>query len=859
MNHWQIALYVPIVSLLLLFGELPSSLSNLLLDSYHSLLALSHFVYNSPNHWFLAVFSYRYYRFIGHLLAKTFLYSPTPIPARPRVTAEDVHVIIPTIDPGNAEFDKCIKSILVHRPRWLTVVVGGKELHNEAKQVLAALDPLRYGTEAEVVTVDIQNKRVQISTVLDQIAKNKKVTKDMVIVCVDDHAWWEGENFLEHLLAPFEDPKIGLVGTRKEVARDRGLTLLDSFINLVGCLYLERHNFEITGQNALDGGVLVVSARTCAIRASIICNEDFVTKYTNEKFFFDKYGPLNSDDDNFVTRYILQHGLKIKFQNDADNATCTDIGVNGFWKIHGQLTRWARSQWRSNPASLFTEGLCWQHGLWWTSHAAYGAWFINAPIWMDIFMWRAFSNCTFEWLRREHLLCIMILTKIIKLYGHFSRHPRDVFWLPFYFVFTYLHVIYKLYSLFTFWDCTWSGRKLTSDANPDDAQGSEDGTSSDDDNDNDDGHNRMSSKGGGPPIRDIVDPRVVDEARMQARCAFNFEPETMIPLTPGPILSPTFYQRSSCIGRRTNYVSPFVESISSSQVPLAERPLELDDAETLLFDLSPTRSNSSISPDQTIPPPVQRFPQRRSQNSRSPIEILSTGERDPPSRRADSAEAPLPKRKSTLRQPSESIYPLYDNKPEARHLYDCDYPVFVARKSHNNHESGRISSARDLKKHFPIDHLANIRPNGGQNHPSYPIDPMSPIGVDHVGLNDWNVHWEVPSTQVMHPDGSISERYTSSGRRKKRSNYSINMPLKPGTVPIHLKPDHELLSPKPEDSSNKKPEDQYKRRFVRGCDCRRIHGSGAWLGPPTMDARCGQCRTPRDSETRSRTYRTTFL
>ena len=84
---------------------------------------------------------------------------------------------------------------------------------------------------------------------------------------------------------------------QKKVTRDKGKTILDSLPNFLACIYLERHNFEVTAQNAIDGGVFVVSGRTNAVRASIVMDRSFREGFTNEKLYFGTVGPVLADDD----------------------------------------------------------------------------------------------------------------------------------------------------------------------------------------------------------------------------------------------------------------------------------------------------------------------------------------------------------------------------------------------------------------------------------------------------------------------------------------------------------------------------------------------------------------------------------
>ncbi|KAL9130488.1 MAG: hypothetical protein Q9175_007012, partial [Cornicularia normoerica] len=113
------------------------------------------------------------------------------------------------------------------------------------------------------------------------------------ILC-DDHVFWQ-RTFLPSILAPFEDPTVGYVGTNKRVHRTIFIPNFRNFLsclylerhnfeisatnfrNFLGSLYLERHNFEIAATNTVDEGVLVDSGRTSAHRTLILKNQSSVT------------------------------------------------------------------------------------------------------------------------------------------------------------------------------------------------------------------------------------------------------------------------------------------------------------------------------------------------------------------------------------------------------------------------------------------------------------------------------------------------------------------------------------------------------------------------------------------------------
>jgi hypothetical protein len=94
----------------------------------------------------------------------------------------------------------------------------------------------------------------------------------------------------------------------------------------MGAVYLERHNFETQATNALDGGTFVISSRASMIRTEIVQDATFLPEFLNERFFFGLFGPLNPDDDNFIIRWALRMGYRIKIQHTEAATFETTLG-----------------------------------------------------------------------------------------------------------------------------------------------------------------------------------------------------------------------------------------------------------------------------------------------------------------------------------------------------------------------------------------------------------------------------------------------------------------------------------------------------------------------------------------------------
>lgn len=317
-----------------------------------SLVELGTAAYKHPLFWFAALFVFRYLRLVVHIIS-FWLYRPAPIPAHPTVTPRDVTVILPTVDPGNQDFKECIKSCFKNKPYEILIVTVGRDKQRLCEDVVSQY--ATHGTKFRVIRAKIANKRHQVSVAIPYVTTE-------ITLLLDDHVFWPSPRFFPTVLAPFEDPGVGAVGMNKRVRRtDQGFNIR-SFWNMIGAIYLERHNFEIRATNAIDGGVFVISGRTSLHRTMILQDPEFLEGFTNEKFFFGLFGPLNPDDDNKITRFEVLKGWKIKIQYGPDAVIETTLGT--YPKFLSQCLRWVRTTWRSNSCSLFTDRIVWFRQPW---------------------------------------------------------------------------------------------------------------------------------------------------------------------------------------------------------------------------------------------------------------------------------------------------------------------------------------------------------------------------------------------------------------------------------------------------------------------------------------------------------------
>jgi cellulose synthase/poly-beta-1,6-N-acetylglucosamine synthase-like glycosyltransferase len=382
-----------------------------------------------------------------------------PIPAFPSyIPSRDVTVVVPTVYKCPSELASCLSRINACGPNSIFVVLLDS---NVAKCQQLCRD---HGfSNVTVLGVPVLGKRTQMVRALDHIATS-------IVVWADDDVFWPAQ-YLENLLAIFENPKVGAGGTCQRVRRSNGSSCLPTnFWNILGISYLERRVFNNLTTNAVDGSLSTLSGRSSAYRTEILKTEEFRKAFTTDKW---GNAVLNSDDDKFLTRYVMSRpctqggpcasGWEIAIQRAVFLETTLEES-SAF--IH-QCLRWARARYRGNLTVMRKETYWRSQKYAWGAYVIYFSCFQFA-FFTDLFFFKsldlvlsgfsASSGTRFWWF--VAFFSWLLFTKVVKMIPHFLRNPLDLVWLPALIIFGYLHSLLNVYVLFTLNQTAWGGKDL---------------------------------------------------------------------------------------------------------------------------------------------------------------------------------------------------------------------------------------------------------------------------------------------------------------------------------------------------------------------------------------------------------------
>lgn len=254
-----------------------------------------------------------------------------------RFKPSDVTVVIPTLDTG-IEFLHAFKSWKSNNP-FEIIVVTSEAMAMTLKSFTDSNDcPCR------ILTVPNPNKRVQLM-------KGIFESKTPIVALCDDDAIWTDE-FLHWMLAPFDDPQMGGVGSRQEMIP---VGKHPSFWEVIADFRLSMRMMEASATTFVDGGMSCLSGRTAVYRRCILVDPAFGSSFVNEKWA-GKHR-LHSGDDKFLTRWLVNHDWKMQLQNHPDAMLSTTFKDSSLFIK--QVLRWTRNTWRSDIRSIFIDRKIW--------------------------------------------------------------------------------------------------------------------------------------------------------------------------------------------------------------------------------------------------------------------------------------------------------------------------------------------------------------------------------------------------------------------------------------------------------------------------------------------------------------------
>ncbi|KAG9652524.1 glycosyltransferase family 2 protein, partial [Aureobasidium melanogenum] len=410
------------------------------------IFALALFVYGISDKFsntymltFFLLSVFRYLRLIVDIVAFSNL-KGHPIQKNPTFKSTDVSVVVPTVFADKDEVMACLKRIRICNPLQLIVVTKDEfvpKIYAACAEVTAAAETDDEKLDmVQVIGVTKLNKRTQMVAALQQAVTGS------IVAFADDDVFWGGSDFIDTMLACFENPEVGACGPSQRVCRSTDLDKPTTFTNFLGICYLERRNFNTGATNLIDGAVSTLSGRTSFYRASLIQNEPFYTFFCNA---------ANHDDDKNLTRWVYDQGFQITLQFARAARIMTTLETSPRMFLN-QCMRWARGHWRGNFRVMQTTTY-WYDTHMWSLYAIYIGQFQTPAFLIDgsllTLLYRGMSDYD-TYTRNSAVLALtgwILFTKIVKIIPHFCEFPQDIKFIPGMICFSYFHGLLNVYAL----------------------------------------------------------------------------------------------------------------------------------------------------------------------------------------------------------------------------------------------------------------------------------------------------------------------------------------------------------------------------------------------------------------------------
>jgi hyaluronan synthase len=340
-----------------------------------------------------------------------------PVPIGYRTTTS---VVVPAYREDPDTIDRCLRSWLAENPTEVIVVpdVGDTEVIARLRQVE---DP-----RLTVIPFAHEGKRSALGVGM------RAATSEVIVLADSDTQWLPG--LLASIEAPFEDPKVGGVGTRQNVYRPE-----TSIWRRVADWMIDIRYLDYVPSQSRSGAVACLSGRTAAYRRSAVMP---LLGHMEHEFFLGRL--CISGDDGRLTWLMLAAGHRTVYQSTARTLSMFPDHPRAFFK---QRLRWSRNSYRCYLTAIWKGWLWRQPAICQLSVLQ----FMLTPLTMGI----AVTYVARWTVHPGQLIAAIALTwllvgRTIRGLSHLRQRPQDITILPLVAVTTiFIALFVKVFSIFT--------------------------------------------------------------------------------------------------------------------------------------------------------------------------------------------------------------------------------------------------------------------------------------------------------------------------------------------------------------------------------------------------------------------------
>jgi hyaluronan synthase len=255
-----------------------------------------------------------------------------PVPIGYRTTTS---VVVPAYREDPETIVRCARTWLAEKPTEVIVVPDAGDV-----EVIARLHEIG-NPRLRVIPFAHEGKRSALGVGM------RAAQSDVIVLADSDTEWLPG--LLAAIEAPFEDPKVGGVGTRQNVYRPE-----TSLWRRVADWMIDIRYLDYVPSQARAGAVACLSGRTAAYRRSAVMP---ILGNMEHEFFLGRL--CISGDDGRLTWLMLAAGYKTVYQSTARTLS---MFPDQPWPFLKQRLRWSRNSYRCYLTAIW-KGWLWRQPL----------------------------------------------------------------------------------------------------------------------------------------------------------------------------------------------------------------------------------------------------------------------------------------------------------------------------------------------------------------------------------------------------------------------------------------------------------------------------------------------------------------
>lgn len=365
------------------------------------------------------------------------LYRPHVQPWPKGVKRLTTSIVTPVYNEDPATFKQAMDSWIKNGVDEIIAVIDSSNTHHIIDFERNYRAAKRTKTKCRLIVTPKPGKRAALCDGIERAEGD-------LIVLVDSDTIWDSD-VLKKTIPYFADGRIGGATVAQRIQNPHSTPNV-MFDMLLWTRYTEEVPFLLGTGRAFN----TLSGRTAFYRRTAIFNDDHDNLHDlRHEFFLGTRGI--SGDDKRLTHLIVAQGWHTAF---VKGPVVYTPGLNSTRKFLKQRLRWIRNSWRADLRAV-GKGWVWSHpalALFMLDRFVQPVFMLIGPIVMAI------SIAYEEWLFAGILAAWWLVSRFVRIFGYFRRHPKRIIYLPAYIIYGYINAILKIYAFATLIENSWATR-----------------------------------------------------------------------------------------------------------------------------------------------------------------------------------------------------------------------------------------------------------------------------------------------------------------------------------------------------------------------------------------------------------------